>query len=99
MRALPRRPGVVVVADEEPPAPVWAAAVELGAERVAVLPADEGWLVSRVASALRRPVDRGRLVVVGGSCGGASVAKFVGWRCCDTDVERPRRPAANCFSR
>jgi secretion/DNA translocation related CpaE-like protein len=71
---LPRRPGVVVVAPGEPPAPVWAAAVERGAERVAVLPADEGWLVSRVASALRRPVDRGRLVVVGGSCGGAGVS-------------------------
>jgi secretion/DNA translocation related CpaE-like protein len=48
--------------------------VEQGAERVAVLPADEGWLVSRVASALRRPVDRGRLVAVGGSCGGAGVS-------------------------
>jgi secretion/DNA translocation related CpaE-like protein len=65
---------VVVVAVGEPPAPVWAAAVEQGAERVAVLPADEGWLVSRVASALRRPVDRGRLAVVGGSCGGAGVS-------------------------
>jgi secretion/DNA translocation related CpaE-like protein len=74
VRGLPRRPGVVVVAAQEPPAPVWAAAVEQGAERVAVLPADEGWLVSRVASALRRPVDRGRLVVVGGSCGGAGVS-------------------------
>jgi secretion/DNA translocation related CpaE-like protein len=74
VRGLPRRPGVVVVAPEEPPAPVWAAAVEQGAERVAVLPADEGWLVSRVASALRRPVDRGRLLVVGGSCGGAGVS-------------------------
>lgn len=74
VRGLPRRPGVVVVAVGEPPAPVWAAAVEQGAERVAVLPADEGWLVSRVASALRRPVDRGRLAVVGGSCGGAGVS-------------------------
>ncbi|MDP9429774.1 MAG: septum formation initiator, partial [Actinomycetota bacterium] len=74
VRGLPRRPGVVVVAAEEPPALVWAAAVEHGVERVVVLPADEGWLVSRVASALRRPVDRGALVVVGGSCGGAGVS-------------------------
>ena len=74
VRGLPRRPGVVVVTPGEPPAPVWAAAVEQGAERVAVLPADEGWLVSRVASALRRPVDRGGLVGVGGSCGGAGVS-------------------------
>ncbi|TFV64101.1 septum formation initiator [Geodermatophilus sp. DF01-2] len=74
VQVLPRRPGVVVVAPGEPQAAVWAAAVERGAERVAVLPAEEGWLVSRVASALRRPVDRGRLVAVGGSCGGAGVS-------------------------
>ncbi|RBY74652.1 septum formation initiator [Geodermatophilus sp. TF02-6] len=74
VRALVRRPGLVVVAGDEPPPAVWAAAVELGAERVAVLPADEGWLVSRVGSALRRPVDRGRLVAVGSSCGGAGVS-------------------------
>jgi hypothetical protein len=44
VRALPRRPGVVVVAPGEPPAPVWAAAVEQGAERVAVLPRTRaGW--------------------------------------------------------
>jgi secretion/DNA translocation related CpaE-like protein len=74
VRGLPRRPGVVVVAPAELPAPAWAAAVELGAERVAVLPEDEQWLLSRVSSALRRPVDRGRLVVVGGSCGGAGAS-------------------------
>ncbi|MGY1635684.1 septum site-determining protein Ssd [Geodermatophilus sp. SYSU D00742] len=74
VRALPRRPGVVVAAPDEPPAATWAAAVELGAERVAVLPADEGWLLSRVASALSRPVDRGPLVAVGGACGGAGAS-------------------------
>ncbi|NEK60533.1 septum formation initiator [Geodermatophilus sabuli] len=74
VRTLPRRPDVVVVAPGEPPAAAWAAAVELGAERVVVLPADEGWLLSRVASALRRPVDRGCLLAVGGSCGGAGAS-------------------------
>ncbi|MGY1639603.1 septum site-determining protein Ssd [Geodermatophilus sp. SYSU D00703] len=74
VRGLPRRPGVVVVAPTELPAPAWAAAVELGAERVVVLPHDEQWLLSRVTSALRRPVDRGRLLVVGGSCGGAGAS-------------------------
>ncbi|MGY1705872.1 septum site-determining protein Ssd [Geodermatophilus sp. SYSU D00697] len=74
VRELPRRPGVVVVAPAELPGAAWAAAVELGAERVAVLPADERWLLSRVTSALCRPVDRGRLVVVGGSCGGAGAS-------------------------
>jgi hypothetical protein len=41
VRALPRRPGVVVVATHELPAADWAGAVEIGAERVAVLPDDE----------------------------------------------------------
>lgn len=74
LQAMPRRPGVVVVAAGELPAAEWAAAVEIGAERVAVLPADEGWLVSRAAAAVRAPVDRGWLVVVGGSCGGAGAS-------------------------
>jgi secretion/DNA translocation related CpaE-like protein len=74
VRGLPRRPGVVVVSPRELPPAEWAAAVEVGAERVAVLPADETWLLSRAAAAVRAPVDRGRLVVVGGSCGGAGAS-------------------------
>ena len=74
VRALPRRPGVVVVSAGELPAAEWASAVELGAERVAVLPADEAWLLSRSAAAVRSPVERGRLLVVGGSCGGAGAS-------------------------
>ena len=72
--SLPRRPGVVVVSTGELPAEEWAAAVELGAERVAVLPADEGWLLSRSVAAVRSPVERGWLVAVGGSCGGAGAS-------------------------
>src|SRR5437764_410659 len=52
----------------------WAAAVELGAERVADLPDDEAWLLARVAGAVRAPVEDGRLAVVGGSCGGAGAS-------------------------
>jgi secretion/DNA translocation related CpaE-like protein len=74
VRALPRRPGVVVVSGRPLPAPDWAAAVEVGAERVAVLPEDEGWLLSRSAVATRTPADRGRLIAVGGSCGGAGTS-------------------------
>jgi secretion/DNA translocation related CpaE-like protein len=74
VRALPRRPGVVVVSTGELPPAEWASAVELGAERVAVLPADEAWLLSRSATAVRSPVERGRLLVVGGSCGGAGAS-------------------------
>ena len=74
VRALPRRPGVVVVSGRPLPATGWAAAVEVGAERVAVLPEDEAWLLSRSAAAAQHPADRGWLVAVGGSCGGAGVS-------------------------
>jgi secretion/DNA translocation related CpaE-like protein len=74
VRSLPRRPGVVVVTTGELPAAEWAVAVELGAERVAVLPGDETWLLGRAAAAARAPVERGWLVVVSGSCGGAGAS-------------------------
>ena len=74
VRSLPRRPGVVVVSTGELPAADWAAAVEIGAERVAVLPDDESWLLARCTAAVRAPVERGRLVVVGGACGGAGAS-------------------------
>jgi secretion/DNA translocation related CpaE-like protein len=74
VRALPRRPGVVVVATRELPAADWAGAVELGAERVAVLPDDESWLLARSTAAVRSPVERGWLVAVGGACGGAGAS-------------------------
>ncbi len=74
VRALPRRPGVVVVARGELPATDWAGAVELGAERVAALPDDESWLLSRCATAVRAPVERGRLLAVGSACGGAGAS-------------------------
>ncbi|SEP27872.1 septum site-determining protein Ssd [Trujillonella endophytica] len=74
VRALPRRPGVVVLARGELPPLGWAAAVELGVERVAVLPADEAWVLQRAGAALREPVERGRLIVVGGACGGAGAS-------------------------
>ena len=74
VRGLPRRPGVVVVSVEELGPAEWATTVELGAERVIRVPADEAWLLARVAGAGRSPVDRGPLVAVGGSCGGAGAS-------------------------
>jgi secretion/DNA translocation related CpaE-like protein len=74
VRALPRRPGVVVVGRTDPSPADWAVAVELGAERVAVLPEDEAWLLAKAAGAARAPVQRGWLVAVGGSCGGAGTS-------------------------
>jgi secretion/DNA translocation related CpaE-like protein len=74
VRALPRRPGLLVVVSGEPEPEVWPAAVELGAERVVVLPRDETWLVERVAAAVRAPTRPGWLAVVGGACGGAGAS-------------------------
>jgi secretion/DNA translocation related CpaE-like protein len=39
-----------------------------------VLPADESWLLARSSAAVRSPVERGWLVAVGGSCGGAGAS-------------------------
>ena len=76
VRALPRRPGVVVVSGRRAAARGVAPAVEVGAERVAVLPTDEtGCCPDRP----RRPVPGGawRLVVVGGSAAvGAARARW-----------------------
>jgi secretion/DNA translocation related CpaE-like protein len=74
VRALPRRAALLVVARGELAPEGWAAAVELGAERVVRLPEDEGWLLSRAVSAAAVPVPRGWLLAVGGSCGGAGAS-------------------------
>jgi secretion/DNA translocation related CpaE-like protein len=74
VQALPRRPGVLVVVGGEPDPEVWPAAVEVGAERVVVLPRDETWLVERVGTAVRAPVRPGWVVAVGGACGGAGAS-------------------------
>lgn len=74
VRALPRRPGVVVATVGELPAEQWAAAVEVGAERVAALPSDEAWLLGRAATAVRAPAQRAWVAAVGSSCGGGGAS-------------------------
>lgn len=74
VQALPRRPGVVVATREEPTGQDFEAAFAVGAERLVVLPRDEGWLVERAAMAVREPVEPGSLTVVGGCCGGAGAS-------------------------
>ena len=74
LRGLPRRPGVLVVSRCEPAPDLWAAAVDVGAERVVVLPRDETWLVERVATAVAEPARPGWVLAVGGSCGGAGAS-------------------------
>lgn len=74
VRALPRRAGVVVASREELSGEGFETALALGAERVVLLPRDEGWLVERAARAVRDPVEPGALVVVSGCCGGAGAS-------------------------
>ncbi|MEI4272571.1 septum site-determining protein Ssd [Klenkia sp. LSe6-5] len=74
VRALPRRPGVLVASRDELTGEEFQAALAVGAERVVVLPRDEGWLVERAARAVRDPVDPGALVVVSGASGGAGAS-------------------------
>lgn len=52
--SVPRRAGVLLVADTAPPADVWRSAMDLGAGDAALLPADEGHLV-RTLTELRTP--------------------------------------------
>jgi secretion/DNA translocation related CpaE-like protein len=68
-RQLPRRPGVVVVTDTVDDTAPWRAAVELGAEHVALLPEAAPWLAGRLADEDDTPLAP-VLGVIGG-CGGA----------------------------
>jgi secretion/DNA translocation related CpaE-like protein len=78
--ALPRRAGVVVVGlaparqqaavDE---AAIWRCAVDVGAERVALLPDSQEWVVQALAESLDGG-QRGAVVAVIGGCGGAGAS-------------------------
>jgi secretion/DNA translocation related CpaE-like protein len=77
---LPRRAGVVVVgrAPSRGLAPadelaIWRAGVDVGAERVAVLPQGQEWVVQALAESLDGP-ERGAVVAVVGGCGGAGAS-------------------------
>jgi secretion/DNA translocation related CpaE-like protein len=68
-----RRPGVVLVCAGEPEPAVWRAAVELGAEHVAVLPDAQEWLAGRIRRVLSARPPGPVLAVVGGR-GGAGAS-------------------------
>ncbi|MFT4125750.1 MAG: hypothetical protein QM662_05915, partial [Gordonia sp. (in: high G+C Gram-positive bacteria)] len=51
---VPRRSGLLLVSDAEPPVPIWRAALDLGACDAVLLPADEAHLV-RTLTEVRRP--------------------------------------------
>ena len=66
----PRRDGLVIVSDREPPPDVWRCALDLGADHAAVLPADESRLVGSL-SGFRTPRRHpaGAVAVIGGHGG------------------------------
>lgn len=76
MLGLPRRPGVFVIGKDEDDTPSWKAGVELGAERVLSLPADESWLSDRLADAVEGTDTRALVVGVVGGRGGAGASIF-----------------------
>lgn len=75
---LPRRDGVVLIGAEEPAASSWAAAIEIGAQHLCALPAQEAELVRHLAGAAESGPGAGRggpvlVVAAGRGGGGASV--------------------------
>jgi secretion/DNA translocation related CpaE-like protein len=76
---LPRRAHVTVATDAQPTSATWAAAIEVGARRVLVLPAQEGDLIRELADAAESARDtgaRGEVVAVIGGRGGAGASLF-----------------------
>ncbi|ROO90939.1 secretion/DNA translocation related CpaE-like protein [Actinocorallia herbida] len=71
---IPRRGGVVMLA-RAATVPVFRRAMDLGAERVAVLPDEEDWLAERMARACL-PGAFGRRIAVTGARGGAGASVF-----------------------
>lgn len=84
----PRRSGLVVLS-REPSVPVYRRALELGAERVAVLPEDEAWLTERLLRACSPPAS-GRVVAVTGARGGAGVSVLAATLALVAARRRPR---------
>ncbi|MFD0684095.1 septum site-determining protein Ssd [Actinomadura fibrosa] len=72
--ALPRRPGVVLVAAEEATAETYRMAVAISAQDVAVLPDHEAWLVDAFATAGEPEGTWGATVCVVGARGGAGAS-------------------------
>lgn len=72
---VPRRSGVLLVRTDTPTPEQWKAAVALGVDGVAVLPADEDVVVTALADVAEKPSDReGRVLAVIGGRGGAGAS-------------------------
>ena len=73
---LGRRPGVMVVAGEEPDAGLWEQCVRLGVERTVLLNQSEEFLVGVLSDAAIGGPGDGRCIAVVGACGGAGASVF-----------------------
>ncbi len=76
---LARRDGVVLVSASDPSPEVWATAVDIGAQHLCVLPAQEPDLVkvlSEASEAGRRATRAGRVIAVLGGRGGGGASVF-----------------------
>ncbi len=79
LAGLTRRAHVIVASVDDPPPATWAAAIEVGADHVLRLPAQEHDLVRALAEAAESARDdgaRGAVVAVMGGCGGAGASLF-----------------------
>lgn len=76
---LPRRPGVMLVTDAGTSASAWSAAIDIGAQRVCSLPAQESELVRYLAEAADcdpATSGSGRVIAVTGGRGGGGASIF-----------------------
>jgi len=72
--ALPRRPGVVVVASGSPRSELWELCVRLGVDRTVLLPESEEVLIELLSDAVLGGAGNGRCIAVLGACGGAGAS-------------------------
>lgn len=70
----PRRPGIVMVTEDEPGLDDWRAAAAVGAERVVALPDAAVGLIEKFAEHAERRADGGMVVAVAGTGGGAGAS-------------------------
>jgi len=76
---MPRRDGVLLIGSEEPSSAMWTVAIDIGAQYVCVLPAQEADLVRHLAESTDRGalgLRRGRVIAVTGGAGGGGASVF-----------------------
>ena len=90
---LPRRPGLLLVTNGTPDAPVWQRAFDAGIEQVIALPDREAALVAVLADAAEGPIVPGGCVIaVVGGRGGAGASVFAAALALTAAGERPGVP-------